>query len=249
MDENLNVVNATQENVVDSQPPQEPEQVSQPESVPGEIATPQEEKPVQSQEQNSFYADIRRKAEADAKAQAQKEIDQFYSQQYGEYGIHSKSDYEKAVQAQQEQQQREQYQAAGLDPDMINQIINDNPIVKQANEIITKQQQDTKINAEIQDLFNEFPESRNTQIPDSVFLESINKGIPLSYAYAKYATKNALQIAEQQALQNITQNAQTSPGALSGGQAPQAASSVNKMSKSDFEQLQNEVLRGERKTL
>jgi len=211
-------------------------------AVEGEVTTPIVEKPVQSAETNALYADVRRKAQAEAQ-------DKLISEMYGEsHGIHTKAEYDRAVKEQQEETQRQEYREKGIDPDMVNKLINDHPSVKQANEMLAKQQQEAKINSEVQALFQEFPEARDSKIPDSVFLESIDKGIPLTYAYAKYATKNALAIAEQKALKGITQNAQTSPGALSTGQAAQT-SSINSMSKADFQRMQNEVLMGERKTL
>jgi len=236
---NLNSSESVEEVVI----PQETEQVETTESANEEVTTSQENiKPVQTPEQNSLYAQIRREAE-------QKALDKFVSETYGEsHGIHTKSEYDRAVKEQQEETQRQEYREKGIDPDMVNKLINDNPTVKQANEIIAKQQQSEKINSEVQALFKEFPEAREMKIPDSVFLESIDSKIPLVYAYAKYATKNALAIAEQKALKGITQNAQTSPGALSTGQAAQT-SSINSMSKADFQRMQNEVLMGERKTL
>lgn len=240
MDEfNESTVNAEPVEVVE---PQEAEQVETTESVVGEVATPQENKPVQSAEENSVYASIRR--EAEAKAQ-----DKLIAEMYGEsHGIYTKADYDKAVQAQQAEEQRQEYEKAGLNSDMINKIINDNPTVKQANEIIAKQKEEARINSEVQDLFQEFPEARESKIPDSVFMESIEKGIPLTYAYAKYATKNALNIAEQKALRGITQNAQTSPGALNGDNSTRV-NTISNMSKADFQRMQNEVLRGERKQI
>jgi hypothetical protein len=149
----------------------------------GEVTTPVvETKPVQTPEQNALYANIRR--EAESKAQ-DKLIDEMYGQSHN---IHTKAEYDKAVQAEQTERQRQEYEQAGINPDLINKLISDNPTVKQANEIIARQQQDAKINSEVQALFQEYPEARNEKIPDSVFLESIEKGIPLSYAYAKYAT-------------------------------------------------------------
>lgn len=195
--------------------PQETEQIESTESVHGEVATPQEEKRVQSAEENAMYAQIRR--EAESKAQ-----DKLIAELYGEsHGIYSKADYDRAVQAQREEAQRQEYQNAGIDPDLITRIINDNPTVKQANEIIAKQQQQAKINSEIEELFNEFPDAKNEQIPDSVLLESIDKGISLKYAYAKYATSQLkAKIAEfekgAKTAQTNSVNAETTTGSTTG---------------------------------
>lgn len=123
MDENLIESTVNAEPVVNVEP-QQTEQITQPESVNGEVATPQESKPVQSAEENAKYAAIRREAEANAKSEAQKAIDSEYDRLYGaEYGIHSKADYDNYVtelQRQQEiQQQATKYNA---DPELMAYI-------------------------------------------------------------------------------------------------------------------------------
>jgi len=118
MDENLNVLNETQEGVVDS--PQE--QVLNTESeATGEVANSTvETKPVQSQEQNRIYANIRKESEANA----QKKIDTHYENLYGEsHGIHNEAEYNNAVKAQEEaekvQAESEKYNAS---PELIERL-------------------------------------------------------------------------------------------------------------------------------
>jgi len=243
MEENLNVLNETQESVVDSQ---NTEQVETPESVSVDVTTTQEDKPIQDAETNAKFATQRRDNEQKAYVKAQ---DDLVARQYGSsHGIYTVADYDKAVNEQAQAEQNKAYEDAGLNQEMINKIINDNPTVQKANEIISKQAEDVRINADIKDLFDSFPEAKDSKIPDEVFLESISKGIPLKYAYSMFANKNSQAIAEQKTLRGLQQNAQTSPGALGSGQTAQT-SSINNMSKADFHKMQNEVLMGERKQI
>lgn len=244
MEDNLNVLNETQESVVDSQ---NAEQVEVNETVNADNVetTPTQEtiKPVQSAEENSKFASQRRDNEQKAYIKAQ---DDLVARQYGaSHGIYTVADYDKAVNEQAQAEQNKAYEDAGLNQDMINKIVNDNPTVRQAQQIISKQAEDARINADIQNLFADFPEAKDSKIPDSVFLESISKGIPLTYAYAHFATKNALAIAEQKTLRGLQQNAQTSPGALGSGQT-EISKDFSKMSSKDFNALTERILKGEK---
>lgn len=101
MDEQLNSVNAEQENVVDSQ--LENEQKETVETVNAdkeEVATSkQKEKPVQTQEENAKIAAARRTAEQKAK-------DDVIAEMYGEtHGIKTYAEYQAAIARQREQEQ------------------------------------------------------------------------------------------------------------------------------------------------
>jgi len=179
------------------------------------------------------------------KEQTQKGIDAHYEQLYGSSNnVHSQADYDRAMQAQADAEQQQQYADAGIDSDMMNKFINENPTVRQAQSIIDKQQNDSKIESEVNELFAAFPDAKDSKIPDDVFMESITKGIPLVYAYSMYANKNAATMAEQKTLRGLQQNAAASPGALNGDQAEK--SSLSAMSSKDFNDLTNRVLRGEK---
>jgi hypothetical protein len=250
MDENLNVVDETQENVVDSQETEALETTEQTvDADNGEVTTPNVDKTPQSAEDNARFANYRRESEATANTNAQTKIDKHYEDLYGESNnVHSEAEYNAAVEAQEqseaEEAQRKQYEDAGLNQELINQLINDNPAVKQANEVIAQQKETKRINSEVDDLFKAFPEARDAKIPDTVFQECIDSGIPLKYAYSMYANKNSATLAEQKTLRGIAQNAQTSPGALNGDQAEK--SSYSNMSTKDFNELTDRVLRGEK---
>ncbi|MDP4147610.1 MAG: hypothetical protein Q8936_24605, partial [Bacillota bacterium] len=84
-----------------------------------------------------------------------------------------------------------------------------------------------------------------SKVPENAIADGINKGIPLKYVYAMYASKNALNLAEQKTLQALKQNSMTSPGSLSGAQE-QARTNINAMSNKDFDSLLKRVMSGER---
>ncbi|MDP4147492.1 MAG: hypothetical protein Q8936_23990 [Bacillota bacterium] len=241
MDEyNVNSVDAGQENVVDSPTPENVE-INSSESVNGDVATstPEPSQHTQTPEQNAMYANIRRQAEREAE-------DRLISQMYGaSHGIHTKAEYDRAVQAEQEAQQRQQMEQAGINPDLLKSFVNELPEVKQAREFLAKQQQDTKLQNEVTELLREFPDADISKVPENVLAEGIQKGIPLIYVYSRYASKNALTIAEQRTLQNLKQNSMTSPGSLSGTQE-QAKTNINAMSNKDFDSLLKRVMSGER---
>ena len=182
MDETLNVTNDTQENVVGSQEMEQAETTEQTVNADnGELTTPKVEKEPQSAEDNARFANYRRESEATANTNAQARIDKHYEDLYGESNnVHTEAEYNQAM-------QQQEYSEAGIDPDMINKIINDNPAIRQAQEIINRQQNDSRVSNEIQEMFAEYPESANADIPESVLKEAIESGIPLKYAYSKYA--------------------------------------------------------------
>ena len=98
-----------------------------------EVAEPQ----FQSRETNAAFASMRREIEA-ARRQ-QKEIDDLYAQQFSGYTnpetgapIRSARDYAEAMAAQQRIQANEQLRQANIDPSLIDNLINNSPVMRQA---------------------------------------------------------------------------------------------------------------------
>lgn len=117
--ENLNTVDAVTEEVVTLE---ETEQAEVVESVESEVATDtpteevveKDEKPVQSKEENSKFAEVRKKAEQAAQ-------DKLISEMYGEsHGIHTKAEYDKAIAKQKENELLERIRTDS-DPDTVKQ--------------------------------------------------------------------------------------------------------------------------------
>lgn len=101
---------------------------------------------VQTAEENANYANIRRKAEADARRrfdEQQRMIDAQYAQMFQGYTnpetgapILSASDYIAAMAAQERQTARAQMAEAGIDANSLNKLIENNPTVMQAKQAI-----------------------------------------------------------------------------------------------------------------
>ena len=104
----------------------------------------------QSAEENAKYAAMRRKAEAEAEkkyASEKAELDRQFASMFGQYTnpetgepIRTARDYFNAMQAQQNQQTRSQLEQAGIDPNLIDNAVRNNPAVQYANAVIEQQQ-------------------------------------------------------------------------------------------------------------
>ena len=104
----------------------------------------------QSAEENAKYAAMRRKAEAEAEkkySSKQAELDRQFASMFGQYTnpetgepIRTAQDYFNAMQAQQNQQTRSQLEQAGIDPNLIDKAVRNNPAVQYANAVIEQQQ-------------------------------------------------------------------------------------------------------------
>lgn len=121
------------------------------------VEEPIEPTVTQSADDNSKYAAARRQAEAEARAK-QAETDAWYANQFKGYEnpithqpILSERDYREALIAQDNLRQRQELQRNGIDPDMLERLVNqqveNNPTVKQAQEVMarTVQEQSQKM--------------------------------------------------------------------------------------------------------
>lgn len=171
------------------------------ETKPGE--TEPATQPKQTPEQDRAYADLRRKAEAAEKRateiETQRQHDIEVAKKYGQYGIYSDADVAakygqshglKTVADFEAQLQREEYQAKGIDPDMINKIIAENPIIKRAQEAeqaAIKAQQDHFLVESFDELSKAFSWiTKAEEVPADVWRAWNNgvSGITLKQAYA-----------------------------------------------------------------
>lgn len=184
----LNVVNATPENVVDSQttePVTEPEQTNNVEPV----APQQEQKPVQSAEENARYAEIRRRAESEA-------IDRFIASQGYEFDgkpIKTKAEYDEAVRIGEERQRQQALIDQGIDPSIINQYVENLPEVQWARQQREQQTQQERTQADFNMFLQTYPEVNPNDIPMEVW-QQVQQGKSLVDAYAKH--ENSLLKAE-----------------------------------------------------
>ena len=160
--------------------------------------------PKQTAEQDRFFADNRRKLDAaekranDAESQRQsdREIAKKYGQQYGvfsdadvaekygkSHGVNTIAEFETAL-------RNEEYTKAGIDPEMINKLINEHPAIREAREAKEanqKSQQDRFLVDSFSELTKEFPDMAKAEdVPVDVWRKWNNgsAGITLADAYA-----------------------------------------------------------------
>lgn len=163
----------------------------EPENVESVAEPKQEEvaKPQQSKEDNAKYAAIRREAEKKAR-------DQMISEMYGQsHNIHTYDEYKKAIER---ENRRKTAEERGIDYDILEEMINDDPRVKQASELLTAKEQEEKTRKEqieFLDYFKEqngrdFDDSKD-EIPVEVF-KYAETGVPLLVAYKAFGETTAL---------------------------------------------------------
>lgn len=120
-----------------------PDVHNEPEADGAQLAEPAQQTP----EENAAFAAARRRAEAEYRQQLQAEqdklISQIYAGQVNPYTgrpITNKAEYDAFMRQHQQEEQRAQYEQAGVDPDILNQLIAQNPTVQQAQQVIEQAQ-------------------------------------------------------------------------------------------------------------
>jgi hypothetical protein len=169
----------------------------------------EETKPVQSAEENAKFAEVRRKAEADAKAKAR---DELIEEMYGESnGIHTYAEYQAAMAKQQEEEKRNELLNEGISEKFATELLENRKFREQYEaEQKTKKQQEQQ-QTDMKDFIAAFPNVKAEDIPVEVW-QANEKGIPLRYAYAEHAYKQAMK-AEEIAKANM-ENAKSSTGSV-----------------------------------
>ncbi len=197
--------------------------------VTGEVDT----KAKQTPEQDRAYAELRRSKEAAEKraieVESLRKRDQEIARKYGkEYGIYSDEDvaaqygqshgiktvaeFEAALE---KEAQEAAYKANGINPELVKQIVNQDPEFRAMKEQFSQQQGQAVINAEIKELSDEYPDLKVKTLADMQELPNFEaikakayKGMTLLEAYesvnraeirkkqadaAKQATLNSIQ--------------------------------------------------------
>ncbi len=222
MEENINSVNAEQTGAVDQ--PQQTEQPSSTESVNGEVTTSQQtEKVQQTPDENAKFAQIRRDYEQRLTTEKQKAKDDFIASQgyvWNNKPITTEAEYNQALQEQSEQQRQEQLRQQGIDPNIVEDYIKNNPTVKWANDYMQNYQKEQAKQAQFLEFTQAYPNVKPEEIPQDVWQE-FNKGTPLKIAYA--IAENAKLKAELESFKQGSKtnevnakNASTSTGSVSG---------------------------------
>jgi len=254
----LSSVNAeTTENVVDSQTT---ETVDTTESVNGEVANSTvDTKPVQqTPAENARYASIRREAEAKAYAKAQ---DDLIAQQYGaSHGIYTKADYDRAVAEQEAEEQRQQYQEQyGIDPNIIDERVKrqleNHPAVQQAKEQarslqlnnaaleLGKVAQSLGINTDIKSWADVEALPKYEAIKNSIINNNLDIVTATKLAYFDDVVNSTSTKAQQEAIQKISANAQSSPGSLVNHGTEETFFTKEQVSKMSKDEVQKNLVK------
>lgn len=214
--EQTSTVNA--EPVVNVEPQETVTEPVESEIVQSEATEPNTEevaKPQQSKEDNAKYAAIRREAEKKAR-------DQMISEMYGEsHGLHTYSDYQKAIE---KEKQRKLAEEKGYDYDSLEEIINQDPRIKQASELLTKKEQEERRQQEMFEFLDYYQEAfgetfKGDELPKEV-VKMTEQGIPLTVAYKAVAETQHLRnkLKEYETKQNAekvnSKNEETSTGGI-----------------------------------
>lgn len=168
-------------------------------------------------DRDAIYADARRRAEAEAKKR-QESIDAEYVRRFGNYKnpitgepIRSQADYLAALDAQEQARVEKQMRDSGVDAKILQQFIDNNPVVKQAKEYMQKQQQADamkQIEADVAELGTIDPSIKSFEnIPRDVVEFATNKHLSLteSYKILNYGkmTQQSVDAARQSAVNQI----------------------------------------------
>lgn len=214
-------VNAGQEQVVDAQISEVSEQPVQ--SVTEEVANPQQEKPVQSKEENAKFAEVRRRAEAEARDKTIADMGMVWNGK----PITTYDQYVKAKAEAEEEQRRQSLQDRGIDPNVVDEYVNSNPTVKKAKELLEQQEAQQKKNNEYMEFLEYFRNENDREfnvstdvIPPEVW-ELNAKGKSLADAFAYHTNKQlkaklAEYEAKMKAQETNAKNAASSPGSVTG---------------------------------
>lgn len=224
-----NSVNAEAVEVVAQQTPETVE------SVQSEVATDK-----QSPEENSKYAAARREAEAKAKeieekAKAYEEKVNRIEQLVKKGGFESvdkfTETYEQQLKQREIEEKRANLESMGVDPDIYEELIANDPRVKKAIEFEQQQEKLAKEQTELGEFLDYFKESNGRDYDsatDKISLEvqeMVNRGVPLVVAYkaAEETTMLKKKLAEMEkqleARQTNERNSNSTPGGLNGNPA------------------------------
>ena len=222
MEEQINPVNAGQESV-------EAIEVSSPVDTGTQETAEPSEPTVQSKEENSKYAAARREAEAEKRALEDK-LKRLEST-VTKAGYQSVDEYAEALERHMEEQERErkrdELESQGIDPDVYEQLISNDPRIQAYQQIELEKQTQAERTKALDDFLTYFSESNGRQFDANVDKISIEveqmwkSGVPLVVAYKAVEEPNTLrkQLADMkleiEAIKTNKKNSESSTGSLS----------------------------------
>lgn len=223
----------------DTETEKEPDKGTQ-EAVKPDVAAP-DEKPKQDPETNKAFQEMRQKlkeaeqAKADVEAKARK-ADELIASQYGNsHGIFTVEQYERRLLEEQQQEDNERYEAAGLTDEEIRKI-REYDQIKQGDIAKTEEAKAQEHVAQWNSLYTAYPEIVESSkvladgkepdwLNDEMKAEIARGASPLAaYRSAHFETilqsrlGNAKEIAKQEALDKINSKEHLAPNASTGGE-------------------------------
>ena len=186
----------------------------EPGSVTEPTATDPASQKVQTPEQNRAFAEMRRRAEASerraAEVEAQHQRDVAVARKYGkDYGVYSDADIAAkygqshgitTVEQFEAALQDEQYRQQGIDPDLVKQIISQDPDIMTLKQQLIGQQGKAQIESELRELSEEYPEIKKIEdLHKLPTFEKIRKLVGKGYHLLDaYEAANRAEIRKQQ---------------------------------------------------
>ena len=250
MSEELFDGNQTIEPEVESEVTEQPidQQETQEESQPQDFFTVKYNKEDRQVSYDEAPDYIQKGMNYDKVQQKAQEQEQYLNRVARASGFESHEQMVAALDDWEKEQENARYQEAGIDPEKFNQLVSELPEIKEMREIKRQQHEQDMFQREINEFVAEFPDVKPDQIPPEAWTLKEQSGIPLLDAYLRSTYKSLGQQKEQEAIQKLQQNQNSSPGAL-GGAEVNHNTSVSKLSKNDFNSMVDQVLRGERNQL
>lgn len=176
-------------------------------------------------DRDAIYADARRKAEAEAKKR-QADMDAEFARRFGGYKnpitgepIRSQADYLAALDAQAQAKVEEQIKASGVDTNILQEFIDNNPVVRQAKEYMERIQLEEakrQIDADVAELTKLNPSIKTfDNVPQDVIEYATNKKVSLTDAYKVLnygkVTEQNVEAARQSAVNQIKNKQHMAP--------------------------------------
>ena len=205
---NENDVTTTEESVINESVDESVDEQDLQGAEVEEAAEPQEQdtEPEQTVDVNAIAAAARRKAEAQQAAIDREFADRFKNFTNPKTGkpITSQRDYLDALDAQEEMRAKEQLQQQGIDPSVIDNLIANNPLIRQAQQVMAQSQQQqtiNQINADVAELGRIDPSITSLDtVPQNVINMAMQRNMSLVDCY-KILNFGNVSTAKQEAIQ------------------------------------------------
>ena len=201
---------------------------------------------VQSTEDNAKFAAARRQAEREFQAK-QSQVDNYYATKFAGYTnpltnqpIRSEQDYRDALDAQEVVKQRQELQSKGIDPDMLSQIVNqqveNNPVVRQAQEVMQRtinDQSNQMITEDLKEIMRIDPSVKS--VDDIAKLPNVSQILSLTQTGMRFS--DAYKVANMDSLINNKAGAakQAAINNIKGTQHLNATNNINSASDSSVD--------------